>query len=413
MERYTLKNGIKTIIKRNPNTPRTAIVLYAKINRDEEKAGLHYLMTQMLFQGTKNRTAEQLATELDENAIDITVEKKYDYVRFKVLCLNEDTDLALSILRDILENSTFEDYKKEIIKIKGEFESDLDSAKLKAQEEYYLTIFQNHPYGIGRIKILEQIDSINQDDILRVFNEIKYYSEKNISVASDLETDTIISLLEKHLDILSIKENRFSRIIVENIEQDRKKVITKDDANQAQIFKGWVCPGIFSEDYPVFTLLNTILGSSGLSSRLFLELREKQGLAYTVRSIFEPYALGGCFTVYIATEPKNINVSLAGFEKEMNKIMTEIISDEELQNAKNNAIGKRQFYRETNLLEASLNGYYEFLNLGYDFEEKLTEAIKSVTKEKLMETAKKCFSQSTALCVLAPEKYLKEAELIK
>ena len=92
--------------------------------------------------------------------------------------------------------------------------------------------------------------------------------------------------------------------------------------------------------------------------------------------------------------------------------MTEIISDEELENAKNNAIGKRQFYRETNLLEASLNGYYELLGLGYDFEEKLINAIKSVTKEQILETAKEYFSGNTALCVLAPENYLKEADVL-
>ena len=60
--------------------------------------------------------------------------------------------------------------------------------------------------------------------------------------------------------------------------------------------------------------------------------------------------------------------------------MTEIISEEELENAKNNAIGKRQFYTETNILESSLMGYYEFLNLGYDFEEKLINSIKTTTK---------------------------------
>ena len=66
MDRYTLKNGINTIIKKNNNTPRTAVVLYSKIDKDEEKAGLYYLLTQLLFQGTKNRTSEQIANELDE-----------------------------------------------------------------------------------------------------------------------------------------------------------------------------------------------------------------------------------------------------------------------------------------------------------------------------------------------------------
>ena len=102
-----------------------------------------------------------------------------------------------------------------------------------------------------------------------------------------------------------------------------------------------------------------------------------------------------------------------GFEKEINKIMTEIISDEELENAKNNTIGRRQFYTETNLSEASLIGYHEFLGLGYNFEEKLIASIKLATKEQILETAKKYFSGNNALCVLAPEKFLKEADLIK
>ena len=413
MDRYTLKNGINTIIKKNNNTPRTAVVLYSKIDKDEEKAGLYYLLTQLLFQGTKNRTSEQIANELDENAIDFSIEKKNDYIRFKLLCLNEDINYALELLNDIIMNSTFNDIEKEIFKIKGEFESDLDSAKIQAQDEYYRTIFKNHPYGIGRKEILEQIDSITKEDLLNAYNEIKNVSFKNISVSGDIDKEIIIPLLEKHLGDLKTEEKTSEREKVQELTEDRISVVKKEDANQAQIFKGWIFPNIYSEDYPAIILLNTILGSSGLSSRLFLELREKQGLAYTVRSIFEPYMLGGSFTVYIATEPKNIDVSLKGFQVEINKIMTELMTDEELENAKNNAIGKRQFYRETNLLEASLNGYYEFLKLGYDFEEKLISSIKSVTEEKILETAKKYFSSNSALGILAPEKYLKDANLLK
>lgn len=413
MERYTLKNGIKTLIKRNNNTPRTAIVLYAKLNNDEPKAGLYYLMSQLLFQGTKTRTSEQLANELDENAIDLNIEKKADYIRFKLLCLNEDINSALEILQDVIENSTFNEFEKEIIKIKGEFESDLDSAKVQAQDNYYRTIFKNHLYGIGRKEIIEEINQITKNDLLKAYEEIKYSSQKNISVAGDIDKEIIIPLLENHLGNLKVEENPDTRKQVEPLNENIISVIEKEDANQAQIFKGWRFPSIFSDDYATIILLNTILGSSGLSSRLFLELREKQGLAYTVRSVYEPYVLNGHFFVYIATEPKNIKTSLKGFEKEINKIMTEIISETELENAKNNAIGKRQFYKETNLLEASLNGYYEFLGLGYDFEEKLISSIKEITKEQIIETASKYFAKNNALCVLAPKKYLLEADLLK
>ena len=92
--------------------------------------------------------------------------------------------------------------------------------------------------------------------------------------------------------------------------------------------------------------------------------------------------------------------------------MNEYVSDEEIENAKNSAIGKRQFYKETNMSEATLNGCYECLNLGYEFEEKLIERVKNLTKEDILKTAAKYFSKPSALCVLAPKKYLEDANLL-
>ena len=412
MQQTILNNGIKTLVKNNKNTPRIAFVMYSKLNKDEPKAGLYYLMSQLLFQGTTNRSSEQLAMDLEENAIDISVEKKADYLRFKVQCLKEDIELAMSIFQDIIENSTFAEYEKEIIKIKGEFAADLDSAKVLAQDNYYRTIFKNHSYGIGRQEVLDVISSITKDDLFEAWNEIKSISQKNIVVVGDVNVEKIVDLLNMHLSSLSVKDVEDVRKEIIPLVENVVSVVEKEDANQAQIFQGWQFPNIYSEDYPLIILLNTILGSSGLSSRLFLELREKQGLAYTVRSVWEPFLLGGNFFVYIGTEPKNIKTSIEGFKIEINKIMTELVGEEELNSAKMNAIGKRQFYQETNMLEAILKGYYEFLGLGYDYEEKLIERINNVTSEELINVAKKYFSVPTALSVLAPKKYLSEANLI-
>lgn len=413
MDKIILNNGIKAIIKTNKNTPRTAIVLYIRLCKtDVKKAGLHYLLSSLLFQGTKNRSAEELAQELNENAIEIYFEVKPDYIRFKILCLNEDVNLALEIFQDMIENSTFENYKKEALKIKGELEADLDSPKALAQDEYYRTIYKNHDYGVCRKETIESIETITKEELIQTFNMLKTFSAKNIFVASDKSKDEILPLIEKHFGALCIKDVEYEDKVCDVLQDDRVSVIVKDDANQAQIYMGWLAPSINSEEYPVIVLLNTILGASGLSSRLFLELREKQGLAYNVRSIYETYRLGSSFFVYIATEPKNIKISIEGFKKEINKIMTELISEEELENAKNNTIGKRQFYYETNMSESVIRGLYQYWGLDCDFEEKLTEKIKNITKEDIINTAKKYFSGHYALCVLAPEKYLKEANLI-
>lgn len=410
MEKIFLKNEIPTIIKINKNTPRVALSFYLTINNPEKKAGIYTILNRLFMQGTKNRTSEELAQELEENAIELYSEMKHDFIRFKLLCLNEDFDLALEILEDILKNSHFETFDKEVLKLKGEIIAELDSPKTKALDNYYKTLYENHFYGNTYTKILEDIDAIKREDILNAFSEILSNSKKNICVVGDIDSEKTKQLLEKHFGNLinSLKQSEELKKPV--LEKNKIVKIEKEDANQAQIIQGWIFPSISSEDYPAISLLNTILGSSGLSSRLFLELREKQGLAYTVRSAYETYKLGASFSVYIASEPKNIQTCLSGFKKEIEKIKNEIISEEELEDAKNNIIGKRQFFTETNILQASLIGLYESEGLGYDYESKLIKKIQEVTKEKLQEVARKYFNTPKVLSILAPKQYLSELE---
>lgn len=410
MEKIILNNGIPAVLKTNENTPRIALSLYLRINNPEKKAGIHTILNRLFMQGTKNRTSEELAQELEENAIELYSEMKHDFIRFKILCLNEDFSLALEILEDILKNSHFETFEKEAIKLKGEIIAELDSPKTKALDNYYKTLYENHVYGNTYTKILEEIDSIKREDILEGYSNILATSQKNICVVGDLSIEETKKLLENHLGNLINKPENSENIKKPTLEKDKIVTISKEDANQAQIIQGWIFPSLLSEDYAAITLLNTILGSSGLSSRLFLELREKQGLAYTVRSSYETYNLSASFSVYIATEPSNIETCLLGFKKEIEKIQNEIISDEELEDAKNNIIGKRQFFTETNVLQASLIGLYESEGLGYDYEGKLLSNIQAVTKEKIQEVAQKYFKTPKVLSILAPKQYLSVIE---
>src|SRR5574344_539496 len=95
MEKLVLKNNIPLIMKENKNTPRYAMCFYFKIEQPEKKAGLYTLLNRLFLQGTKNRTAENLAQELDENAIDCYSEMKHDFIRFKLQCLNEDFEKGI------------------------------------------------------------------------------------------------------------------------------------------------------------------------------------------------------------------------------------------------------------------------------------------------------------------------------
>ena len=405
MKKIILDNDIPVILKNNKNTPRHALCFYFKIVEPEAKAGLYTILNRLFLQGTKNRASEKLAQELDENAIDCYSEMKQDFIRFKLQCLNEDFEKGLEILSDIILNSTFDDFDKEIIKLKGEIQAELDEPKSRAMDGFYKNIYENHPYGHTYTKILEDIDYITKDQVIDAYKKLISNSSKVISVVGDFDEENVKSLLKKYFSNIHNTAAK-SNIPYSELKETKLIKIEKDDASQAQIIQGWHVPTIFDKDYPAIMVMNTMLGASGLSSRLFLELRDKKGLAYVVRSSYEVYDKAALFNVYIATEPKNIKTSLEGFKIELDKIKNTLVSSEELENAKNNLIGKRQFFMETNLQQSSMIAFYEDKGLGCDFEEKLIKLVKKVTVEDIQRVANICIKDPCVLTVLAPKEYL-------
>lgn len=402
MREIVLSNGINACIKRNENTPRVALSLNFSIVEPEKFAGQYSLMNRLLLKGTKKYSSEELSIVLDENAIELSTEMKYDYLRFRFISLNEDFEFALSVLSDIILNSTFEEFAKEKEKLKGELLAELDSAKVKVSDLFTKTIYQNHFYGHSYTKLLEEIDSVTFEDIKNGYLEILNNSRKTMTFVGDYSLSEVEGLLNKYLSEIPTSRDIESNIIQpEQVPQQYVEII-KEDAQQAQIIQGWRVPQIGTVDYARLMLLNVILGASGLSSRLFLELREKKGLAYTVRSSYENFAKAAVFSIYIGTEPSNIETSINGFKEEIEKIKNILVSEEELSNAKNNIIGKQQFITETNSQQANMMAYYSIMGRGYGYQKQVIEALRAVTAEELKECANKYFTDDFVLAVLKP-----------
>lgn len=402
MRELFLTNGIKTCIKTNANTPRIAFSMNFSIFEPEKISGQYLLMNRLLMKGTKKYSSEELSAILDENAIDLYTEMKYDYLRFRFVALNEDFELALSILADIIQNSTFEEFEKEKTKLKGEILAELDSAKVKISDLFTKTIYKEHFYGHSYTTILEEIDNVTFEDVTKAYQTILNNSQKSLALVGDIEQEIAESLLNKYLNIVPPSKNSDLKLPKpQNIKQEYVEYI-KDDAQQAQIIQGWRVPTIKTDDYPKLLLLNVILGASGLSSRLFLELREKKGLAYTVRSSYETYVNSAVFSIYIGTEPTNIQTSIDGFKEEIEKIKNILVTEEELNNAKNNIIGKQQFITETNSQQANLMAYYSITDRPFDYQNTIIENLRNVTAEELKNCANKYFTDDYVLAILKP-----------
>lgn len=400
MREFELKNGIKSVYKKNTETPRIALTMNFSINDEERLAGTYSLMTRLLLQGTDKYNNEELAKTLDENGIELIADMKQDYLRFRLLCLNEDFQKALELLSDIVKNSTFVEFDKEKTKMKGELVAELDSARLKVSDAFVKTIYEGHYYGHTYTNILDSIDDITKEDVVESYKRILSTSKKVIAVVGSLDEDEVISLISNCFDDMENHNDAVKTYSAPVLETSKRTEVIKEDAQQAQILQGWFIPTYKSEDYPVMLTINTILGASGLSSRLFRELREKRGLAYTVRTSCEVRELATVFSIYIATEPSNIDTCLKGFREEVDKLKTELVSEEELQNAKNNIDGKHQFIVETNFQQSSSLAYYGINDLPFGYYEMMHSKIEAVTPQQVMDCAKKYFNDNSVIAIL-------------
>ena len=400
MREICLNNDIKACIKLNKNTPRVALTLNLSIDNPEKFSGEYSLMNRLLLKGTKTYSSEELSTILDENAIELCTEMKSDYLRFRFVCLNEDFEKALSIMQDIILNSTFDEFEKEKNKLKGELIAELDSAKVKVSDLFTKSVYENHYYGHSYTKVLEDIDNVTKNDVVNSYMKILNQSRKTIAFVGDYNDAEL--LIQKYLGSINSSCNTTSCVEKPEKLENKYVELIKPDANQAQIIQGWRVPTIEHEDYPVIMLLNVILGASGLSSRLFMELREKKGLAYTVRSSYETHLKSAVFSIYIGTEPGNIQTSIEGFKEEIEKIKTIPVSEQELYNAKNNIIGKQQFITETNSQQANMMAYYSIMQKPFYYQKDLIDKIKQVTSEQIQNCAQKYFNDNFVLAILKP-----------
>lgn len=399
-----LNNNIDYIYKQNLNTPRMALCLNFSINQAEKSAGIYTLMARLLLQGTKKHNSEELANEFEKYAIDFSSELFPNYLRIKFLCLNEDFSKALELTNDILKNSTFKEFEKEKRKLAGEISAELDSPRATTMDAYYRKLFENHYYGNSLVKILENLENITKEDVLNAYNYILNNSKKSLAIVGTLNLDDILPQIESTIGKLPIGTGSNFHISTPELNEIKEVENIKSGINQAHIVKGWMTPTCGDPDYPALILLNIMLGACGLSSRLFQELRDKKGLAYVVRSSYETYKLVGNFMIYIATEPKNISTCLNGFDEEIEKIRSIVVSEQELENAKTNIIGKYEFLEETNAQQACNYAKYDVLGLGFNYIENVKQLIQQVSSDDIIRCAQKYFSKDKyVISIIKPE----------
>lgn len=405
-QKYKLSDGATMLYTPNNVNDIIAISIYAKGGQlAEQKAGTANITATAMMRGTKNYTSLELSQVLEDNGIKIQPSASADAFVINVLTTKDEYDKTLELLNEVVNNATFEDY--EIEKVKTEklntIKRNKDVPLQRAIEEYRDLIYQNSPYSISS-KILEKnIPNITKEDIINYYNSI--FAPKNlvISINGNIDKDKTIQDLN---NIFKPKENAknfdFAQYNskIPTVTTPRQTIQKVPTTETAWILLGWQTNGVLNEkDYATLQVIDSLLGS-GMSSRLFKDLREQEGLAYQLGSGYSPNVLRGSFLLYIGTNPQTLDKAKSGLFAEITRLKTEYVGDKELQDAKEKLLGNYVIGLETNLDKASNIGWYEASTRGYEFKDKYEKLINSVTDSDIIEIANKYFTDDYILSIV-------------
>lgn len=395
--KYKVDNGSTLLINQNKNNDIIAISIIAKGGEFLEKiAGEGTLTAATMLKGTKKYSSQELAQILDENGIIIEPSCSEDYFVINVQTTTAQIDKTLEILHEVINNSTFDDY--EIEKKRSELLSRIrqhrDVPMNVALENFKTIIFENSVYSQSN-KVLEKtLPQIQRENVLTYYNRILDAKNIIVSINGNVDTEKMITEFGSMLQNHQTATVNFANFKITKATSPKKVSQTIKDLQTAWLFMGWQTSGVQNKkDFVTLKVMNTILGS-GMSSRLFRNLREADGLAYQLGSSYSPKMLGGYFFTYIGTNPDTLEYSRKKILNEIERFKIEFVSDTELQDAKDRLKGSFVIAMETNSEKASNIGLFEAYGFGYDFLNEYVKMINQVTASDILSVANKYFNSN-------------------
>jgi predicted Zn-dependent peptidase len=401
-----LKNGIRIITEKLEHYRSVSLGIWVGAgSRDEDagKSGISHFIEHMIFKGTRHRSNLQIAKELDaigglSNAF---TSKEYTCFHSKVLDMH--FRVLAEIMSDIFLNSVFDPdhIDKERQVILQEINMVEDSPEEQIHELFNNIFWSNHPLGLSILGTDETVGAMGRDELLD--HKDRYYSPSRIiiSVAGNVDHEEAVSFFKPIFESL---EPGGAPHPTTNPEITQAVSCHYKPIEQVQICLGGKAPHLLNKHRFAGAILNSILGGN-MSSRLFQEIREKRGLAYSIYSFISAYVDTGMMGICAGTDPKEVNNVLDVINTEVDKIKRGEITATDLDESKEHLVGGILLGSESTdsrMLRLAKNEYLFNRYIPY---EEVVEELEGVTIDEVVACASEAFQpEQVSLVTLGPFK---------
>jgi predicted Zn-dependent peptidase len=403
IQREILPNGLTVLTEHMPHLRSVSIGIWVRSgSRDEaaEHNGISHFVEHMVFKGTSTRSAEDIARQVDSLGGNMDAFTAKECVCFNVKVLDEHVPIAFDVLSDLVLHPVFD--AKEIVRERGvimeEIKMDEDNPDYLVHEIFTQNFWKDHALGKPILGTKETVRNFEQPLLLEYYAQRFAPGNMIISAAGNVDHAQFVEMVNARFRALRPVKNGFhgpAPAITPGIVTRNKRAL-----EQVQICVGVPSYHISHERRYVSYILNTLLGG-GMSSRLFQNIRERQGLAYSIYSDLNPYRDTGCLSVYAGTSIESASNVVESIVSEFRKLKNEPVPEEELRRSKDQLKGSLMLSLESTTARMSNLARQEMYFDHFVGLDEIIERVEAVGVEDLKKYAEESFqTDSIAVTVL-------------
>jgi predicted Zn-dependent peptidase len=402
IQRQILDNGLTVITETMPHVRSVAVGIWVKRgSRHErpEQGGISHFIEHMVFKGTRRRSAEQIAAEVDSIGGHMDAFTAKEYAAFHLKVLDQHLPLAVDILGDIVRHPLFaeQDIAREKKVVFEEMSMVEDTPDDLVMELFNDVLWPDHPLGRPILGTRRVVRGFTRAELLSFFRRTYHPGNVVVAAAGRLEHAALVDMAATHLG--SLANGTRARAVTPPVPRTRSIVRDKRELEQVHLCLGTPAYSQVHADRHGAYVLNTVLGGS-MSSRLFQNVREKRGLAYSISSGLAGYSDAGNLTVYAGTSRERLDEVLRLTVAELRRLKHEPVPADELRRAKDHLKGSVMLSLESTGSRMSHLARQEIYFGGLMDLDATLEAIERVHADDVQRIANELFQGQPALSVL-------------
>jgi len=399
-----LDNGLTVIVRENPVAPVVTVSLLVKMGTRWEQpatAGIANFVHAVMVKGTAKRSGAELAEAVAALGGKISATGEVDYSEIRASSLARFWRDLLGLVAELAFEPTLrtDDVDRERDWLLSRIQKRRDNAPSRAFDAFYAALYGSHPYALPALGTPESLARIDHAAIVAAYRAGYRPERMVLAVSGQVAASEVLAEARRRFGGMARAGAGVDPPVPAPI-ASAGRIELEMPAQQSQILTGSLAPGLDHPDHAAVKVLSTILGG-GMAGRLFAELRDKQGLAYTATSYYDPVREPGALVLYLGTAPENAQQAEAALLAEVDRVRRDPVSAEELTRAKGYLLGRYAMDRRTNERLAWYLAFYEIEGQPRDFPERYRRAVETVSTADILRVAQRYLGALTTVVVRA------------